>query len=184
MEKCCNDLKKHGTKIFHYAKKRKKKEKIPLTDKENKSHEKQKVCYTCKKGLSTDDNKKYQKVKDHCHYTGKFRGAVHSISNLRCKTPKAIPLVFHNGSTYDYHFIIKQLAKEFDGRFECLGENREKYITFLVPIGKELDDSKTITYKLHFIGSFRFMSTSLSKLVDNLSEIYSRGCKECKSVEK
>ena len=78
--------------------------------------------------------------------------------------------MFHNGFTYDYHFIIKQLAKEFDGQFECLGENTEKYITFSVPIKKKLDNDKTITYKLKFIDSFRFMSTLLSSLVDNLSE--------------
>ena len=67
----------------------------------------------------------------------------------------------HNGSTYDYHFIIKQLAKEFDGQFECLEENTKKYITFSVPVKKERDNSKTITYKLKLIDSFRFMSTSL-----------------------
>ena len=133
---------------------------IPLTDKENKSYEKQKVCYICKKEFSIDDDTKYQKVRDHCHYTGKFRGAAHSICNLRYKTPKEIPVVFHNSSTYDYHFTIKQLAKEFDGRFECLGENTEKYITFSVPIEKELDNGKTITCKLRFINSFKFMSTS------------------------
>ena len=48
--------------------------------------------------------------------------------------------MFDNGSIYDCHFIIKQLAKEFDGQFECLAENTEKYITFTVPISKELDD--------------------------------------------
>ena len=102
---------------------------------------------------------------------------------MRFKTWKEIPIAFHNGSTYDYHFIIKQLAEEFKGEFKCLGENTEKYITFSVPIKKELDNSKTITYKLKFIDSFRFMSTSLSKLVDNLSEIYSKKCrdKNCKS---
>ena len=47
-------------------------------------------------------------------------------------------MVFHNGSTYDYHFIIKELAEEFEREFECLGENTEKYITFLVPIKKEI----------------------------------------------
>ena len=52
----------------------------------------------------------YKKVKDHCHYTKKFRGAAHSICNLRYKIPKKISVVFHNGSTYDHHFIIKQLA--------------------------------------------------------------------------
>ena len=108
---------------------------IPLNDKETESYEKQKVCYICKKEFSTDKNDKnafklYHKVRDHCHYTGKFRGAAHSICNLRYKTPKEIPVVFHNGSTYDYHFIIKQLAIEFKGEFECLGENTEKYITF------------------------------------------------------
>ena len=84
---------------------------------------------------------------------------------------KEIPVVFHNGSTYDYHFIIKQLAREFKGNFECLGENTEKYITFSAPIKKEHDNGKTITYKLKFIDSCRFMHSSLSNLVDNLSEI-------------
>ena len=77
------------------------------------------------KGFSTDDdgNKKYQKVRDHYHYTGKYRGAAHDICNLRYKTPKQNPAVFHNGSIYDYHFIIKELAKEFEGQFECLGHS-------------------------------------------------------------
>ena len=105
---------------------------IPLTGKENKSYEKQKVCYICKKEFSTDENDKnafklYHKVRDYCHYAGKFRRAAHSICNLKCKTPKEIPVVFHNGSRYDYHFIINKLAKEFYGQLECLGENTEKY---------------------------------------------------------
>ena len=86
---------------------------IPLTKKEEIKHNKQKVCHICKKRFSNDDNnKKYHKVKDHCHYTGKYRGAAHDICNLRYKIPKEIPVVFHNGSTYDYHFIIKELAEE------------------------------------------------------------------------
>ena len=80
--------------------------------------------------------------------------------------------------------IINQLAKEFKGQLECLGENTEKYITFSVPIKKELDNNKTITYKLKFIDSFRFMSTSLSSLVDNLSEIYKKECKGCEEKRK
>ena len=67
-------------------------------------------------------NKKYHKVRYHCHYTEKFSGAAHSIRNLRYKTPNEIPIVFLNGSTYDYHFIINKLAKEFDGQLESLGE--------------------------------------------------------------
>ena len=58
-----------------------------------------------------------QKVRDHCHFTGKFRGAAHSICNLRYKVPREILVVIHNGSTYDYHFIVKQLAEEFQGQF-------------------------------------------------------------------
>ena len=87
------------------------------------------------KKFNTDDNNtKYHKVRDHCHYTGKYRGAAYDICNLRYKIPKEIPGVFHNGSTYDYHFIIKEL----EGEFECLGGNTEKYITFSVPIKKEI----------------------------------------------
>ena len=124
----------------------KKKEMIPLTDEENEYYEMQKVCYICKK-VNKDKNeengfKLYHKVRDHFHYTRGYRGAAHSICNLRYKTTKEIPIVFHNGSTYDYHFILKQLAKEFEGQFKCLGENKEKYITFSLPINKELDNSK------------------------------------------
>ena len=145
-------------------------------------HNKQNLCYICKKGFSTDDNnKKHHKVKDHCHYTGNYRGAAHSTCNLRYKTPKEIPMVFHNGSTYDYNFIIKELAEEFEGQFGCLGENTEKYITFPVPI-KKLDNDKTITYKIKFIDRSRFMSSSLSNLVDNFSEgLHSDKCTDCKS---
>ena len=114
---------------------------IPLADEENKSYEKQKVCYIYKKEFNTDDNdydddddnKKYHKVRDHFHYTGKFKGAAHNICNLRNKIPNEITVVFDNGSTYDYH-LIEELAKEVKGKLEYLGENTEKYVTFSVPI--------------------------------------------------
>ena len=115
----------------------KKKDMIPLTKKEEKNHNNQKVCYICKNESDTSD-KKHRKVRDHCHYSGKYRGTALNICNLRYKIPKEIPIVFHNGSTNDYHFLIKELVKEFDGNFECLGENTEKYITFSVPIKKRL----------------------------------------------
>ena len=90
--------------------------------------------------------------------------------------------MFHNGSTYDYHFIINELAKEFKGQFEFLGENTEKDITFSVPIKEEFCNGKTITYKINFIDSFRFMSSSLSSLLDNLSEgLHKDKCIDCKS---
>ena len=53
--------------------------------------------------------------------------SAHDICNLKYKIPKVILVVFHNGSIYDYHFKIKELAEEFEGEFECLGENTEKY---------------------------------------------------------
>ena len=80
MKNVCLDLREHATKIINYEKK----EMIPLTKKEEKKHNKQEVCYICKKGFSTDDsNKKYHKDRDHCHYTGKYRGAAHDICNLK-----------------------------------------------------------------------------------------------------
>ena len=120
MKNFCLDLKEHVTKIINYEKK----EMIPLTKEEKNLHNGQKVCHICKRIFSADyNNKKYHKVKDHCHYPGKYRGAAHDICNLRYKIPKEIPVVIHNGSTYDYHIIIKELAKESEGDFECLGEN-------------------------------------------------------------
>ena len=90
---------------------------------------------------------------------------------MRYKVPKEIPVVFHNGSTYDYQFKIKELVKEFDGNFDCLGENTEKYVTFSVPLKMKIENKDTeITDKIKFIDRYRFMSSLLSKLVDNLSE--------------
>ena len=113
MKKICKNFREHATKVFNYEKKKM----IPLTIKEEKYHNKRKNFYICKKEFNTNDKKHY-KVKDHCHYTGTYRGAAHNIYNLRYKIPKEIPTVFHNGSTYDYHFIIKELVKEFDGNFQ------------------------------------------------------------------
>ena len=97
---------------------------------------------------------------------------------MRYKVSKGIPVVCHNGSTYDYHFIVKKLAEKF-GEFECLGENTKKYIIFSVPLKNENDNGEKITYKLKFIDSYRFISTSLSNLVDNLSGVYDKECKKC-----
>ena len=179
MKKFCKDLRKHAMKIINYEKKRM----VSLTTEEKIHYNKQKICYICKKEFNNND-KKQQKVKDHCHYAGKYRGAAHNICNLRYKVPKEIPVVFHNGSIYNYHFIIKELVKEFEGNFDCLGENTEKYITFSVPIKKNIENKASIeiNYKMKFIDSCRFMSSSLSKLVDNLSEgIHNNKCSDCES---
>ena len=160
---------------------------IPLRNKEIKSYEKQKVCYICQERFCDDKNKKseydlYHKVRDHCDYTRKFIGAAHNICNLRYNVPKKILIVFHNGSSYDYHVVIKKLAEEFKVEFEWLGGNTEKYITFSVLLKKENDEK--ITYKLKFIDSYRFMSTSLSNLIDNLSGVYDKECKKCMERKK
>ena len=153
----------------------KKKKKIILTNDKKESYENKKNCRICGKELYTDKNnekefKLKQNVRDHNHYTGKYRGTAHSNCNLRYKIPREIPVIFHNGPTYDYCFIIKKLAKK--GNFDCLGENTEKYITFSAPIKKDLDNDKAIIYKLKFIDSYRFIDRSLPSLVDNLSEIH------------
>ena len=157
---------------------------IPLTCDEDKSYKK--LYHICEEKFCMDkDDKDYinrKKVKDHCHYTGKFRGAAHSKCNLNYKVLKDIPIVIHNAS-YDTHFIINHLAEEFKGELNCIGDNMEKYIPFSVPIKKKCDNGKIITHKLRFIDSFRLMSTSLSELVDNTSEIFnSIECKSC--IEK
>ena len=91
----------------------------------------------------------------------------HNICNLRYKTPKEIPVVFHNGSKCDSN---RELAEECKEKSEYLGENTEKCINFLRQINKELEIGKAITCKIKFTDSVRFMSSSLSSLVDNLSD--------------
>ena len=93
MKKFSKDLRTHATKMINHEKKKM----IPLTTEEKIYHNEQEICYLCKNEF---DEKNY-KVRDHCHYTGKYRGAGHNICNLRYKIPKEIPVVFHNGSTYN-----------------------------------------------------------------------------------
>ena len=158
----CKDLKNHVTRIVDF----KRKFITSLTKDEEDGYDKENTCHICMKDLTKD------KVKDYCYFTGKYRGAAHNTCNLKYKIPKNIPVIFHNRSTYDYHFIIRELVSKFEGNFECLGENTEKCITFSVPVKKRIENKNMdITYKIKFIDSFRFMATSLSKLVDNLTEV-------------
>ena len=87
------------------------------------------------------------KVRNHCHYTGEYRGVVHNICNLKQSVPKKIHMAFYNESNYDYHFIIKDLPEEFKKQFTCLRKGTEK----------QNDNA-------------RFMASPLSNLVNNLSE--------------
>ena len=165
MKRFCDDLKKHVTRITNYEMK----PMDPLTEEEG-SYKNQELCHICEKEFCTDNNKEMRNVRDHCHYTGKCRGAAHSKCNLNYKIVKEIPILFHNRSVYDYHFIIKYLAREFKGNSECLVENTEKYTSFTVPFKKVIND-KEIKYKIRISDSCRFMQDSLSNLVGNLSEL-------------
>ena len=96
IEKLCKKLKRHAMKIINY----KKKEMIPLTYQENKSYKEQEACHIYEEKFCMDkDDENYKSkrnVKDHCQYTGKFRGAAHSKCNLNYKVPKDIPIIFIN----------------------------------------------------------------------------------------
>ena len=176
MKRFCHDLKEHVTRITDYEME----PMDPLTEDEKESYENQELCHICDKQFYTVNNKKMKKVRDHCHYTGKYRGAAHSKCNLSYKIVKEILVLFHSGSVYDYHFIIKYLARAFKGHFEYLGENTEKYISFTVPFKKLIKDEeindeennyKEIKYRIRISDSCRFMQDSLSNLEDNLSEL-------------
>ena len=78
---------------------------LRLTQEEQKLFEKAKTCHICNKDLGHD------KVRDHCHFTGQYRGAAHNKCNLMCKKPKILPVIFHNLQGYDAHLFIKQLAR-------------------------------------------------------------------------
>ena len=102
--------------------------------------------------------------------------------------PNEIPVVFHNDSNCHHGFIIEGLANEFEGKLECLRENGEKNKNFFLPVEKEVIKTDkygnkcvaTISYKIKFIDSTIFMATSLSNLVDNLTEgIHKIKCKDC-----
>ena len=110
-----------------------------LTKERQKSYQNVKICYICKQKIQDKHakDKKYRNVRDHCHYTKEYSSTVHSICNSIYSVPKKIPIGFHNGSNYDYYFIIKESAEKFEKQFTCLGENTKKYITCTVPIEKE-----------------------------------------------
>ena len=129
IEKLCKKLKERAMKIINYEEK----EVILLTEDENKSYKEQEICHICHEKFCTDEHdenyKNRREVKDLCHYTGKFREAAHSICNLRYKVPENIPVVIHNASYEEFD----QLAEEFEGELDCIGEIIQKYITFFCP---------------------------------------------------
>ena len=112
------------------------------------------------------------RVRDHCHLSGKFRGAAHEICNLKYKVPKFFPVVFHNMSGYDSHLFIKTLGNSEED-ISCIPNNEENYISFTKQVivdkfvnkeGKEVN----VKRELRFIDSLRFMASRLDKLSSNL----------------
>ena len=129
-------------------------------------------CHVCQHDLTV--NGELDKVKDHCHLTGRYRGAAHSKCNLAIRNPKFIPVVFHNLEGYDSHLFIKNLGVS-EGWIRCIPKTDEKYISFTksVVVGEYIDkDGEVRTRKgsLRFIDSIKFMSAGLGNLVSNLEE--------------
>ena len=144
----------------------------PLTPKEMDRYKRLERCHICFKLLKEDK----PKVRDHCHYTGRYRGPAHTKCYLQYKIPSDVPIVFHNLSGYDAHLFIKELAASSpDGaKRGVIAKNKEDYISFSikVEVDKYIDKNgieKSKEIELRFIDSFKFMSSSLDSLVNNLA---------------
>ena len=172
--KFCKEIRAIAYEKFSFCKR----QMIELTIEEQKKYEDAKFCHICKKVFG--DKKKHRKVRDHDHYTGKHRGAAYSICNLRYSTQKDV--LFHNGSNYDFNLIIAELAKEFKSELRvntCIPTITCLFLSLLrkkVYANSNNTKKKLLTYNLRFIDSARHMNESLSKLVDNLSEINKCKC--------
>ena len=141
-------------------------------EKAKKLHESQKECYACGGGFCSG-GLEYRKVRDHCHYIGKYRGTLHSKCNLRLKTTRTIPVFFHNLTGYDSHLFVKRLT-DSHGDVNCIPRNEEKYIIFnkqvLVDTVVRNDKKVNVYSTLKFADTMNFMQTSLEKLVDNIEK--------------
>ena len=141
---------------------------LRLTRAEQKSFNAEVKCNICSRLLNGD------KVRDHCHFTGKYRGAAHNKCNLMCRKPKVLPVIFHNLQGYDSHLFIKQLAR-IEGDLQCIPSTEEKYISFSksIKVGEyyclKLGKMLPVNFEIRFLDSFKFLQTSLANLVSNLS---------------
>ena len=154
---------------------------IELTDVLKREHEAAEKCHICLKEFNDPQNKK---VRDHCYYMGLYRGEAHNNCNLKYQIPDHIPIVFHNLGGYDAHLFIKELEKRFNKKdIEVTAENKQKYISFNVKINIKLagTTNKEVCKNiwLRFIGSCRFMTSSLDKLLSNLCGTSEVKCDKC-----
>jgi len=116
-------------------------------------------CHVCEKPFASDDTR----VRDHRHLTRRYRGPAYSNCNPNYKDSYHIPVVFHNLSGYNAHFIIKEIDTAYEGRVELLPLTKEKYISFTKNVQSTADNGKN-SVKLRFIDSYKFLSTNLDKL--------------------
>ena len=143
-------------------------EKKMIFEKEEKERfHKETKCWICNGKFDED-----VKVRDHCHFTGRYRGAAYNSCNLKYKKPNFTPVVFHNLSGYDSHLFIKNLGFSA-GNIDCIPNVEERYISFTKRIQvdsytSKKGETKPLHHKIRFIDSFKFMGTSLDKLVNNL----------------
>jgi len=114
-------------------------------------------CWICQR----DFTKKDKKVRDHCHFTGKYEGAAHHKCNALSRKLKFVPVKFHNLSGYDAHLFVKNPNAMGEGDIDCIPNTEEKYISFSKSI---YDDEKKFKYKIRFIDSFKFLPASVDKL--------------------
>ena len=167
---------KHVIKLTHkiYKEYYSKPKPLNLTPQEEKDFQSATICHICEQELFKDEETgQIIKVRDHCHFTGEYRGAAHKQCNLKCKKPLILPVLFHNLQGYDSHLFIKQLAK-VSGDLSCIPSTEEKYISFSKKI--KVDEYFSIKmgkllpkkFEIRFIDSFRFLQTSLANLVSNL----------------
>ncbi len=154
---------------------------IVMTDSEKDQHKRTESCYACGIEFKTtrvnEKTKKKEKIikcADHCHITGKYRGAACDKCNLRMRVPKFVPVLFHNLEGYDAHLFVKSLGLE-KGDISCIPKTDEKYISFSKDIPMETilsEDGKTkiICLEMRFLDSIKFMSKSLDALVKTLGK--------------
>jgi len=116
---------------------------VPIVDFNYEKFNSATYCHVCKKPFAPDDTR----VQDHCHLTG-YRGPAHSNGNLNYKDSHYIPVVFHNLSGYETHFIIKEIATAYEGQVNVLPITKEKYISFTKNIKSTENKDKKFCIKL------------------------------------
>ena len=142
-----------------------------FTVEDRKDFREAKECWICGKNFCFMDNLEDKVVRDHRHYTGKYRGAAHASCNLRLRRTKRIPVVFHYFTGYDNHLFVKSLEK-IEGEISVNARNEEKHVSVTKDIlvdrrNREEGDK----WQLRFSDSSSFMCGSLDSHVSNLRSV-------------